>query len=316
MAGEAESEVVDKEYDEFEEAFNKEAESRKADAPGPGDDLDIPGEEAAAAATINNNDKPATVDEFEGWSDTQKEKYNSVVGQRDGLQHRIDSDDGRVRAFQLKVNNLEHDIAEIQKKPGQPSTEDIAAAMSDDESWGAFEEDYPEIAGVMNKRFEAQDQRIDTTIAPVIEKQENDAAVAAETVQTEAYGEVAKTFPTWQDAVKTTDFKDWMDTQPPGIQSLAGSDDTRDASSLIGLYDEHRVGSGQQSLRADPIPGNGSSVDEKADEVAKRRERQLEDGVTLPSKGARIDVDESTGDTEFERQFNAFAKRKEAANRA
>ena len=320
MADEAEV-VVDKEYDEFEAAFNKEAAEREGSQDDEAIDTEIDNHTGAGivddlAVTDLNTDKPAKVDEFEGWSDTQKEKYNSVITQRDGLQHRIDSDDGRVRAFQVKVNNLEHDIAEIQKKPGQPSTEEIAAAMGDEESWANLEEDYPEIAGAINKRFEAQQAQVDTALAPVIKKQQNDAAVQAETAQTESYDEVAKTFPTWQDAVKTKDFTDWMDSQPPGIQSLASSDDTRDASSLINLYDDHRVDSGQKSLRADPIPDDGSSVDTKANEVARRRERQLEDGTALPSRSARIVTDDETGEDEFERSFNAFAKRKAAANRA
>ena len=105
-----------------------------------------------------------------------------------------------------------------------------------------------------------------------------------------------------------------MANQSPGIRALADSDDTRDASLLIGKYDDYRVENGHTTLKSDPGPDNGSSVDEAAeDEVAKRRKQQLEDGVTLPSKSARIDTDAETG-SEFENAFNAFAKRKEAAN--
>lgn len=341
MADEAEvvkviEDEIDKEQDEFEAAFNEAAKAREGGAdedttPAKGaGDLDKPASTPAEEKPENVVDQDADAkdapgagkeepagdaDPYEGMSEDVKKRYQNMEKNNGDLKHRIDSDDGRVGAFQRKINNLEHQIADIQKKPGQPSTEEITAAMANEESWKTLEEDYPEIAGAINKRFEAQQQQVDSKLAPVIEKQEHDAAATAETAQQENYDVVAKDYPTWQTAVQQQDFQDWMESQSPGVKALAGSDDARDASLLISKYDEHRVANNLPTLKANPDPDNGG-VDKKAkDEVTKRRERQLEDGTTIESKNAKIDPNAESG-SDFENAFNAFAKSKEAKNRA
>lgn len=322
MTGEVE-EVIEKteeqEADDFEAAFNEEAEKREGDAPA--DVLDdepepAPAEEPAPGDTpevVAEGDAPAAdavpeEDPFEGWPQAAIDKYKEQVTHNEGLQHRIDSDTGRVGAFQRKINGLEATIAEIQKGPGeQPTNEQITAAMGTDEGWDQFKEDYPEVAEAIDARLDNKLGEVNTKIAPVVQKAEQDAATEAEAAQNEAYGEVAKTYPSWQTAVQEDNFQNWMATQPPGTQALAASDDPRDASLLIGQYDEHRVATGLPTLKADHVPDD-TVVDDKSDEVAKRRAQQLEDGVTIESKKARIDPSAESGG-EFEQAFDVFAKR-------
>lgn len=305
------------EVDEFEAAFNEEAEKRDIvpDEELPDDlpDIDNVDDAAAAAAATNTpgaDDKPV-VDEFEGWPQEAKDRYQSQLDQNTQLQHRLDSDSGRVRAFQNKVDGLEDQIKTIQAggKGDQPTTEEIADAMKGgDEDWASFSEDYPEVAAAIDKRFESQQANIDTTLAPVINKQAQDAAAEASEAAEESYGEVAKTFPTWQDEVQKQEYRDWFATQSPGTKALGESDDTRDASLLIGLYDDYRVEQGRPSMRTDPELDTG--VTEVTDEVTQRRNRQLEDGTTLPSKAARVETDQEATDG-FEDAFNAYAAKKD-----
>lgn len=333
--------------DEFEAAFNEAAEAREGapdtTLPGeqhtesdksPGDAGSTTGttadgvaEETSAEADKTKaagagKDKPAGEEKpFDGWPQDAIDRYNSQLAQTNRLQHQIDSDSGRVSAFQKKVNDLESTINEIKSgsNKAQPTDEEITDAMAgDDAEWGAFKEDYPEVAAAIDKRFDTQqgevDKKIETTLAPVIEKQEKDAATEAETAATAAYGEVAKDFPTWQDAVKKQEYHDWFATQPPGVQNLGESADPADASTLIGLYDDYRVGQGHPTIKAKPDPEPDPGVTTEADELAKRRAQQLQDGETIPSKSARVNPDTEAPD-EFEAAFNAFAARKEAKNR-
>ncbi len=319
MADEAEKTVEEIEEDqnkEFNDAFNSEAEKRDSD---PVEELpdDLPEDEVPAVddeatdPVVDDNPEQKEEDPFEGWPQEAKDRYNSQLDQNKKLQHRLDSDSGRVRAFQAKVDGLEKDIANIQSggKGEQPTNEEIRDAMAGgDEDWASFSEDYPEVAKAIDKRFDAQQVNIDSTLAPVIEKQESDAAAEAEAEAIESYGEVAKTFPSWQNEVQKQEYHDWFATQSPGTQALGESDDTRDASLLIGLYDDYRVDQGKTSMRTDPELDTG--VNEVADEVTQRRSRQLQDGTTLPSKPARV-VETGENLDDFEKSFNAFAAKKE-----
>jgi len=318
MAGEAE--VVENEDKEFQDAFDAAADDKEGTDSSAVDaadkDEEKPGDAAPAAKSADDSAAAAEaepeVDPYEGMDEVTKARFQNIEKTNEDLQHRIDSDNGRVGAFQKKVNNLEHQIAGMTHKPDQPSMEAITEAMGTDEGWTKFSEDYPEVSAAIDGRLDnfgkSVGENINSRLAPVINKQNENAQEAS-------YGEVAETFPTWQDAVNTPEFSDWMATQSPGIQALAGSDDTSDASSLIGMFDDYRVTQGDESLRIDPSPDNdGNSVDNTATDLAAKRARQLEDGVAIESKTARIDPNAESG-TEFENAFNAFASRKEA-NRA
>lgn len=315
-----EAEVVEDETTEFEDAFDEFA----GDDTGKEDDLEDPTKEGEAAAESTEElasnetkdgtqeDEPKEGDLYYGWPQAAIDAHKDQQSELETLQHRANSDSSRVSAFQRKVNTLEQQITEIQSSGtgDQPSDQEITTAMGSDEKWETFKEDYPEVAEAIDSRFEnvigAQNKQVQAAIAPVVERQ-------AESEMEEAYDVVAQDFPTWQDAVQEQHFQDWLNTQPPGIQALANSDDTADASSLIGLYDGFRVEDGLETLKVvSNDPDNSGVEEDRPNSVAERRRRQLESGSAVPSKSARIDPTAETGD-DFERAFNAFAQRKEAA---
>lgn len=313
----------EQESSEFEASFNEQANERDgiSNEPGDGIDPDKPSEDAPgdAEAAANADDKPTDdgEKEFEGWPQEAIDRYKSQQEQTEQLTHQLKSDNGRVSAFQIKVNDLTKQIESLQAGGGdQPSKEDIAEAMSTDEGWTKFTEDYPDIAKVIDKRFEVQQSQVDEKLAPVLEKAEQDLVNEQEATEQEAYGEIAKAFPLWQNETqseaKKQEFRDWMAAQPPGIRALADSHDVRDASELIGKYDDYRVSVDLPSLRAVP-ESDGGDKEVVVDKLAERRTQQLEDGTTLPSKSSRVDPNAESGD-DFENAFNAFAARKTAAN--
>jgi hypothetical protein len=253
---------------------------------------------------------------YKGWPQEAIDAHKAAVAENEKLNHRVTSDAGRVSAFQRKINGLESEINQIKATSNkeQPTKAEISEAMGDDESWEQFQEDYPEVAEAIDKRLSkamgSHEEKINTTLAPVIEERQEKA-------MEEAYGAVAKEYPTWQTAVKEQHFGEWLNTQPAVVRSLAESDDPADASSLIGLYDNHRIANSLPSLKSDKTdPNPDTGVVDTADALAERRARQLEDGKSIPSKPARVDPTHETGDDEFERSFNAFAARKEAKRRA
>lgn len=287
------------------------------------------GDDAAAAdkktGADDNPDKEP--DYYEGLSDAAKAHFKAIEDNAANLQHRIDSDAGRVSAFQRKINGMEKEIQAIRKggtAGQQPSMDQITNAMKGtDEDWQQFSEDYPQIASVIDKRMaqagEATQEAVNQTLAPVVDNQNEIRTDAATTAAEKRVAAVAETYPTWTEEVQTPAFQSWLDQQPPGVMALADSDDTADASTLIGLYDQHLVASGKPSLKADPTePGVDGNQEEETpegsekSELDKKREQQLEDGVSAASKSAGVNADGEAPD-EFEAAFNAFAARKERA---
>lgn len=260
-------------------------------------------------------------DPFKGWPQEAIDRFKEQEAKTAQLQHRINSDDGRVRAYQLKVDDLSSKLETV-KPDEKPDDKTIADAMQTEEKWNAFKEDYPEFAEIMDARQKQLNQRMDEiteTLTPVVKKVQIDTEREALAETNELYAEVAKSYPTWQAETLKPEFHEWMSTQTPGIHALAGSDAPADATLLMDKYDEFRVENKLPSLKtSDLAPGDKpapADVDKAADEVAKRRERQLQAGTTLPSKNARIDTS-AEYEGEFEASFDAFAKLKEAKNRA
>lgn len=291
--------------DEFEAAFNEHASTREEDPVEEDIKAELeedPAEEAAVEAEE---------DPYKGWPPEAVETIKAEQEARKQLEHRAQSDSGRIGALQRKLNSVTSEIETIRNSSAkaQPSDQQVAEAMAgSDKDWDEFASDYPEIAGAIDRRFENERQQTTKTITPIVEKMQHEAEVEAQTDLESRYEAVSQTFPTWQNAVKESTFNEFMADQPPGIQALANSDDPRDASELIGKYDAYRVANGMETLKAVP---DKSGDTEKANQLAQRRAQQLEDGATIPSRSARVDPSAESGD-DFEAAFNAYAARRAA----
>jgi hypothetical protein len=318
-----EASVVIDEESEFETAFAEIAAERDNNSdPDTEEEEELNDEELTAAASteeaaeiVVEEDEP---DPYEGMTDEVKAKFQALEGDRDGLQHSIDSDAGRVSAFQKKVDALQGEITTIRAgATAGPSQTQIADAMkgSDDE-WDAFSQQYPDIASVMDKRLGAMGEKMDeavaATLAPVNEATAKTAAEKATTANEERVDEVKVDFPTWTDEVKKPEFSTWMNEQSKGVADLGESDDARDASTLLGLYDAHLVANGHPSIKADPTESgvNEDTGKPVPTELETRRAKQLEDGASVASKKAGVNTD-GPETSEFEAAFDVFAKRKD-----
>jgi hypothetical protein len=298
------SEVDDQ--SEFEAAFNEIAD---AVAPDPVEiEEEIEEEDAVPALAAEVDDDP-----YAGMTDEVKAKFEALETDRDSLKHTLDSDAGRVRAYQQQVTGLTDEITKIRAgATSGPTMSQISEAMvGGDDDWTAFSTSYPDVASAIDKRMEklgkATETAVEQTLAPVKEQTARDNATAAKNANAERVAQVAVDFPTWTDAVKTTEFEGWLTGQPMGVAQLADSDDPRDASTLIGLYDSHLVANGKPTLKADPPTG----VDEvPLTPLEKKRAQQLEDGAAPPSKKSGVNTD-GPETTEFEAAFEVFARKQE-----
>ena len=300
--------------EDFEDEFQKIAEGKDNiseleldDEVLPGDDLEEEPEPIIASEEEVIKPVEEELDPYAGMDEATANHFKAIEQSNKDLQHRIKSDDGRVSTFQKQVNALNERLASMEKP--EVSKEDIAEAMSTGEKWDEFKEDYPDIAEAFDERLNAaisnQNEHIDTTLAPVIQQKAYDD-------MEDGYNKVAEVYPEWQNAVKEVHFDEWLTSQPAAVQTLAESDDAKDASSLIGLYDNHRIANKLPSLKVAPDDDLGGDEIDTATELELKRQRQLDAGMSVPSRNARIVTSgDETGDT-FTDAFAAYAKRKDA----
>lgn len=324
-----EESIVNEETD-FEDEFNKLAEAKLNDAPledpkladEPNepdvikDNDGIPGDEG------NPKDKPdEEIDMFSGLSEGAKAHFKKIEKENSRLNHRFNSDDGRVRAYQKQNSELKNQVDEL-SNADMPTKIDIAEAMKGgSESWNKFAEDYPEIAEIFDNRAaqtgEAIQEAVDQALAPVKEQYASTRQREIEAQDTTSKQVVSKEFENWDTFIDGSEgkeeFSNWMDMQPPGIRSLADSVEPEDAIALIGMFDLNRVANGTQSLKKatpDGVENNADEQQMEADKLKERRKQQLNDGATVKSKSAKIDPGGKAGG-EFTDYFDFYANKRE-----
>lgn len=248
-------------------------------------------------------------DPYAGLPEDVVARLKKVEEERDQLQHRIKSDEGRVRAFQQQAAEAQRKLEEAMSGGGAPSDRQIHDAMQTPESWGKFKEEFPEVSVAIEGYWDAREAKLRGDMEARLKPFE-DARVEEATVKSET--ELAAAYPNWQDIVATDEFAQWLADQPTATQGLADSDAAKDAASLLGYYDNHLVASGKTSIRSadgkTPVASGGSS---EADQLAARRRQQLEDGDTLRGRRAGIQPGDAEGDG-FESDFAFFANRRKA----
>lgn len=313
--------------------------AKKDDEPGddktPDDKADPDADKATevkAGKDGETDDKAGDEDDdpYAGMSDEVKTRFQALETQNKDLDHKLQSNIGRVSGLQRKANNLEKENSRLKAAADvdddQPTADQITAALSgNDEDWDQFKEDYPAIASTIDKRLQAMGGAIEETIKTAVKPVESRLDQADEDAELAAYSaavnEVSETYPEWTKAVKTDEFAAWLTEQAPGIAALASSDDPADASELISRYDDFLVSEGKPSLKATPDDDGGDNTEDTAgskeqekSEIEKRRERQIKDGAAPASKPAGVSPggEGTDGDSEFEAAFNFYADKKDA----
>jgi len=310
---------------EFEEEFNKIAdktadiEPEIKDEPADIENNDgIPGDDPEPKDDIKPDEDQGM---YAGLNDEAKAYWEGIEQQNEKLAHRINSDDGRVRAYQKQTQDLQDQVKSLAEQGDGPSKTDIVEAMKGgSETWTKFQEDYPEIAEVFDQRATetgvAIQEAVDQALAPIKEQQERITENEMVRADVEAAEPVTDEFPTWKEAVNTPDYLRWVSEQPPGIKALGDSAASEDAIALIGLYDSSQVASGKPSIRK-TTPDNGvdttADLDQQETEAEKlkaKRQRQLNDGATVEGKGANINPGNEAIE-DFDKAFNFYANKKE-----
>lgn len=296
-----------------------EAEFAKFSNPaGDGDDVDKPGDEKEEPAVDPveqlDNEPPAEDKPEDIWADATEAQRNAFEQQRqqtENLNQRVRSDDGRVAAYQRQVSALQQDLAAATAKhvqaanPGDgaaPTEQEIKDALADPEAMDAFREEWPDIAGpveqMLNSRLAAIEEKVQQQIAgsqqAINQSLEPIQAERAQQARQQEAAALEAAHPNWMETVRSAEFGQWLQQQPQAVQQLTSSEAASDAAYLIAGF--------KQSKGITP-----SSSD---DDLAAKRQRQLERSASATTPAGSPRANSKAGDGDFDGYFNAFAKKR------
>lgn len=277
-----------KEDEEYSKAFNEFADGENSETTA---GEDTPSQ--AMDSIIEDDSQSEDVTQAEPTQESADDLIEKLEAEVADLQHRSQSDAGRVSALQKKNNELVALINERntkeEDKPFQPET-----APQDDTPppLVEFKDDYPDIyQGVeaymrteLEKRTRELEQRFQSQLAPanqLVEQQQTAAEFAA----------LEAAHPDWQQIATTDEFGQWVQQQPPAIQAMANSDYSNDVSFVLSSFKA-------QSQTQQP----------QASGISRKREMQLAQSASLPSRG---NASASTlASDDYESAFNHYAAKR------
>jgi len=185
-------------------------------------------------------------------------------------QHKFYSDAGRVGALQRKVNELE---AEKQPQTIETPPEQAASTEESPPELAEFRDDYPDIYNGVEKYMETELERRTDAIRQ--EMQQNMQPVNQMFEQQQTAAEMAALnaeHPDWQQVASNAEFQGWVATQPIPVQQMANSDYASEVSYVLNSF---KTQSQSQQPQSQPA----------ASGIAQKRDRQLANASTVPSRG-------------------------------
>ena len=267
----------------FNEAFDELAEGESTsseDAPESlTNEVDDDGKEEEGQALLLEEESEKTEQAL-----SIEDQLDAAQGELQQWQHRYNSDLGRQNAYQRQLKEQQQTIEKLQ----QSST---ASPSAGDNSWKLVAEDYPDIAEGVKSLFEKQANehrfeldRVRGELQPIQEQ-------ARQSFIDQQFGMLENEHPDYREVAGSEEFKSWVSTQPGPIQEMIQSEQAGDAAYLLRAY-KNDVQPGQQATS----------------ELKQRREKQLRQGQTVPSRGGRSKSNLPPED-DFEAAFDFFASR-------
>lgn len=214
----------------------------------------------------------------------QKAAFEAVKAERDRFDHRIRSDQGRVRALQKRIDQLRSSVndQDARKEPGSVS-----------EALAALRENYPDIAepltqalGIVDGRLSEQDRkeqgRKDAARAELADTEAELAAI----IRTEE-ATLTQAHPDWFDVLSKNGpaFQAWVEDQPRQMREAAYANatnivDAKAASEVLAAFKAFLAPPATEAQK--PIPETQPLND--------KRKRQLDASASPRKPGSRPTV--------------------------
>lgn len=231
--------------DQLQDLWNDEA-AEQSPAPIVQEDKapEVDQQQTAPEQTSQVPEIKAEEDPFAGLPDAVKArlaKIEEIAAANQQLSQDLKTATGRVSALQR-----EFDLAKkTQTQTGDaPSNTQIAAAGKNSEKWEKLKQEFPDWADGLQELVSMSMQGAQPGVNPEELRQQFLAELAQTKQDLTTQFEMAKIeekYEDWTDQVRTNEFRNWMQMQPPEIQSLAQSEKARDALRMLDLYNQAKA---------------------------------------------------------------------------
>lgn len=255
---------ADTSNDEFEKAFNEFA--------GVETEQDTVDEEEPLEEDQSNGEAPE-LDELgiiKQQLEDERNERKKLQEERDYYEHSFNSQRGRVSALQKKID----------------SKQDVEAPKHEeyDDSIKGLVEDMPDlikpVVDYFEKKIAAMQGGVNEQLT-ALQAREQEAYIHSQLMAMNDYN------PDWRDVIASEPYKEWLNSQPRAIQSMAQSYEAADYKYLLNAYNQQTKG--------------------KADEITESRQRKLAANVSIKSKSQN---QRATAPDDFESAFDYYASRK------
>lgn len=228
----------------------------------------------------------------------QKAAYEAAERRAKELDHRIKSDDGRVATYQRQVNELQAEIRRLSaNKTGADSKDEGTEDL--DKELAEVAEEYPEVAQPFLKVI----NKLSGQLQEVTQHQQRQVEQQTAQQLDQNYSRLVEAHPDFTEYAASGEFQEWVHSQPKYIQDAAyrNAENIIDADEAIALVQQFKQ---SRETAQDPNPEPASQGQDKSN-LAAKRQKQLESGASVPSKGPGA----ASGPPEdFESAFEYFAK--------
>lgn len=276
----------DTEAQEFEAAF-KEAIGEAGETPPEPETTEAaePQQEPDAESQPPKDPAPNQNDIWANAPEELKTAFNALKSDKERLEHRLRSDDGRVSTLQRQRDEARKALAEVTKASEQ---EDIRAYMESDE-WKKVKADYGEDLAPLFKSFERlvdDNQRLSERFTQLDADQ-------AEQQEAENFKTLAEKAPDYVALLQRDDFGPWLTSQPSHIQEAFEQNRKR-------LVDPFAAADVISRFRAHAYIRDRESAPPSQPQRDQKRERQLEGAISTKT---RTPVPDKPTDESFEAFF-------------
>lgn len=278
----------------------------KEDSPTTVEDVEEEAEEAAAAAAdepeAQEPQAPAApaADVWANATPEQQAAWKAAQAEIAQLTQYRKSNEGRVSALQLQINNLQEQSRRSAPPPsnqGQRAQDRGTAPPQRNGELANVAKEFPEVAKPFLAEFHRQDEYIRRQGEEIGELKRQISAIGLDRETAAVVKQTDLLLEAYPDALELADdptFRPWVDQQPRHIREAVSRNanaivDAEEAADVIGRFKAFREqqsalnnGSQEQDPGGDPPPGNPGKP------LSDRRRRQLASSASIRGKGPGV----------------------------
>lgn len=255
----------------------------------------------------------------------QRAAFEATQAQLKKLEQADRSNRGRLSALQLKINELTstgkaapYKDAASDKGKGQGGAEDANGFLAS-EDWKGFKNEYPEVAGPLEKvigQLQSHIAKQDKVLSAIGDDRRQSALDEQENLLLETHTDAFE-------VVQDPGFVQWLNTQPRHIREAAIRNaenivDAEEAADVVGRFKDFRAanqqGGGnnaQQQNNGSQHANGGDGNNQNQRSLSGKRQRQLASASTARSRGPGVasGIPEDGDEEAIWKQFDAMEAR-------